>query len=383
MVGSIDGLASGLNTGEIISQLMGLERQGQNRLKGTQAKTESAITALRTLNGKFLAIKTATDPFTKPTGTAWTPMSATSSDPTRAGVTTTAGAAAGEVTFRVTQLASTAVLKSTGTVASADTQITSGDFTLTKDGRTTTVSAGDGKLSTVVAAINAAKAGVTASAVQTSPGQFALQLSSTTTGATAITVDGTPFSGTLGAVSEVTAGRNALLQVGVGADGTGGYSVSRTTNTIGDLLPGTTITLLKQDTAPVSVRTTGDSAAVADGVAKMVNEVNAALAEMTRTGSYNPGTKAAGVLNGDGSVRSLRARLNDAVSGTTTSTPGLVGISVQRDGTVLFDRAKFLAALEKDPAKVQAVLGKDGLAGRLAEVAQANQAPQGVLSLLR
>jgi len=377
MVGSIDGLASGLNTGEIISQLMGIERQGQNRLKATQVKTESAISALRTLNGKFLAVRTAAEAFTKPTGTGWTLMSTTSSHPTRATSTTTPGAAAGEVTFTVERLASTAVLKSTGAVAGLDATVTAADFTITKDGTTTTIAAGDGTLRGVVTAINAAKAGVTATAVQTSPGQFVLQLSSTTTGSTAIAVDGDPFAGTLGAVAEVTAGRDASLRVGVAADGTGGYAVSRSSNSISDLLPGTTITLLAQDAAPITVRTSGDSAAVADGVAKMVGEINATLAEMTRTGSYNATTKTAGVLNGDAGVRSLRSRLTDAVTGTTTSTPGMVGISVQRDGTVRFDRATFLTALEKDPARVQAVVGKDGLAGRLAAVAEAASAPSG------
>ncbi len=376
MVGSIDGLASGLNTGEIISQLMAIERQGQTRLRTTQTQTESAISALRTLNGKFLAIKTATDAFTMPTGTGFSLMSTTSSDPTRATATTRAGATPGEVTFRIDQLATTTVLKSTGTVASPTTKVALADFVLTKDGKPTTVAVGDGTLASVVTGINNAKAGVTASAVQTSPGKYALQITSTTSGASTISVDGL-FTTEFGSVGTVTAGKDAVLQVGVAADGTGGYQVTRKTNTFDDLLPGTTIALLKQDAAPVRVRTTADNGGIADGVAKLVAEINAATAEISRTGSYNASTKTAGVLNAEGAVRALRGRLSAAVTGTTSSTPGLVGISVQRDGTVLFDRAKFLQALEADPSKVQAVVGKDGLAGRLAAVAQAASAPTG------
>jgi flagellar hook-associated protein 2 len=377
VVGSIDGLASGLNTGDIISQHRAIERQGQTRLKTTQKQAESAIGALRTLNGRFLAIKTAAEAFTLPTGTGFTLMSATTSDATRATVTTKAGAAPGEVTFRVSQLATTTVLKSAGTVASSATVVASSDFVLTKDGTATTVPVGDGSLSSVVAGINGAKAGVTASAVQIAKGEFALQLTSTTSGASTIGIDGDPFTGTLGTVEQVTAGRNAAIQVGVAADGTGGYTVTRTSNTFDDLLPGTTISLLKQDAVPITVRTTADTGAIADGVAKLIGEINAAAAEISRTASYNSSTKTAGVLNAEGAVRSLRSRLSEAVTGTTTSTPGLVGISIQRDGTVLFDRAKFLKALETDPASVQAIVGKDGLAGRLAAVANAASAPTG------
>ncbi len=296
MVGSIDGLASGLNTGEIISQLMAIERQGQTRLRTTQTQTESAISALRTINGKFLAIKTATDAFTLPTGTGFSLMTTTSSDPTRATATTRAGATPGEVTFRVDGLATTAVLKSTGTVSDlTKTKVALADLVLTKDGKTTTVAVGDGTLNSVVAGINNAKVGVTASAVQVSPGAYALQVTSTTSGVTSISLDGL-FSADFGTVAQVTAGKDAVLQVGVAADGTGGYQVTRKTNTFDDLLPGTTIALLKKDTAPVTVRTTADNGGIADGVAKLVAEINAAAAEISRTGSYNASTKTAGVL---------------------------------------------------------------------------------------
>jgi flagellar hook-associated protein 2 len=108
---------------------------------------------------------------------------------------------------------------------------------------------------------------------------------------------------------------------------------------------------------------------VADSVAKVVDAVNAALAEIARTGSYDSTTKKAGVLHGDSAMRSLRSAVSNAVTGSSDSSPGLMGISVQRDGTIAFDRAKFLAQLEKDPGAVQDVLGEGGLATRLAAVA--------------
>lgn len=377
---SIDGLASGLNTGAIIAQLMQLERQGQVRLQNQQKQTETAISALQNLNGKFLAVSSAAKLFsTGTTSTGWNAMTALSTDPARATVTTTSGASTGDVTFAVKQLASAETWKTSGTTAAlSDVVVAPGSsLTLTKDGVTKTVATGDGTLSSLIEGIKAAGGGVTASAVQVSPGAYALQLTSSSTGDTAISLTDSggldPFAGRpLGSLALVNDGKNALLQVGVAADGSGGYAVTRTSNTVTDLLAGTTITLLKQDPAvPVTVRTTSDATAVADNVAKLVDMVNSTLTEISRTGSYDSATKKAGILYGDGAVRSLRDRLVSAVTGGSTSSPGLVGVSVQRDGTVKFDRTKFLAELAKDPAAVQATLGEAGMAGRLAGVADA------------
>ncbi len=373
---SIDGLASGLNTSEIIGQLMQLERRGQVRLKDQQRQTETAITALRALNTKFQSLGTAARAMNTTSG--WSAMTSTSSDPARVRVAASSGAEAGEVSFTVTQRATAEVWKTSGTTsATTDVVVAAGtSLTLTKDGVATSIATGDGTLDALVRAVNDAGSGVKATAVQVSPGAYALQLTSTTTGTTSISLTDAagvdPFSGgALTSLDLVTDGSDAVLQVGVAADGTGGYQVTRKSNTIKDLLTGTTIDLLQQSsTAVVTVRTAADSAAVADNVAKMVDAVNAALGEIMRTGSYDSATKKTGVLHGDSAIRSLRAGVAQAVTGTSDSSHGLVGVSVQRDGTIAFDRAKFLAALEKDPAAVQSVLGEGGLASRLVAVAE-------------
>ena len=379
---TIDGLVSGLNTSQIIKQLMSLERSSQDRLRVRQTQTETGITALRTLNAKFLSMAGAAKSLMGNIG--WTAAVASTSDATRALSTAAAGAATGEVTFAVKQLATTAVLKSAGTVSATTAVVAAAGatFAITKDGVAINASTGDGTLAGLVAGINAAKAGVTATAVQVSPGAFALQLTSTTSGATTITVDSSPFSASsLGGVAEITPGVNAQLQVGVAADGTGGFAVERTSNTITDLLAGATITLVKQDpTVPVTVRVASDTAAVADNVAKLVDSLNATIAEMNRTGSYDATSKKSGPLYGDGAVRALRNQLLTAVTGNSTNASAVAGVSVQRDGTVSFDRAKFLTALEADPAGVRARLGEGtaaapGLSARLSAIAAAASRP--------
>lgn len=387
MAGAVDGLVSGLDTSTIITQLMQLERGSQDRLKTQKSETESGIAALRTLNTRFLSLSTAAKSLTLSSG--WNAATATSSDSARVTATAKPGALSGEVSFVVKHLASAEVWKSSGAVASTDTAVaTAGStFTITKDGTAKSVAVADGSLAGVVTAINGASAGVTATAVQVSPGAFVLQLTSTTPGSTALTVDSSAFSAELGTVTQLTAGVDAKLQVGVAADGTGGYEVTRKTNTFDDLLKGTTISLLAQNSAtPVTVRASGDSAAVADGVAKMVDGINAVLTEIARTGSYDATARKGGVLHGDGAVRGLRSQLALAVMGSSATTPSIAGISVQRDGSIAFDRATFLEALAADPEGVKARIGGGtpetvvdgtvvpavaGLANRLAAVADA------------
>ena len=75
-----------------------------------------------------------------------------------------------------------------------------------------------------------------ASAVQTGPDQFLLQLSSSTTGTDSdLSVDINAFaSSSLGALNVASAGKNAEILVG----GAGGYTFQSQTNTFTGLLPG-------------------------------------------------------------------------------------------------------------------------------------------------
>ena len=74
---SISGLASGLDTATIISQLMQLEAIPQNRLKTQVTTHESAITKLQDLNTKIAALFTKAEALSKAAG--WSPLTATSS----------------------------------------------------------------------------------------------------------------------------------------------------------------------------------------------------------------------------------------------------------------------------------------------------------------
>lgn len=379
---SVDGLASGLNTTDIIKQLMQLERQPQVRLQNRQKATESAITALRSLNTKFLAIATAAQKLgAVRTGTTTTAPAtfglakAASSDSTRVSVSAVDGAPASSLSFNVKQLASAASGLTDRTWTGPDAAFGSGaPLTITKDGKSTVIAAGT--LAETAAAITKSSAGVTATVLQTTPGVYTLALASTTTGsASAFTLaDGTaPI-----ALTEVTPARDAELHVG-------GVTITRAANTISDVLTGVTLTLTKADAwtstvgppatttfsdPPVTLSVSRDDQGMADRVAALVEAVNAASKEVKSLTSADPVAKTRGQLYGDSSVRGLLDKVRTAISGGTADA-ALAGVTVTRDGTVTFDKDVFLKALAASPATVEAALGEAGMAGRLDDVADA------------
>src|SRR6202030_3510370 len=106
---------------------------------------------------------------------------------------------------------------------------------------TQNISTGDGSLSSVVAAINGANVGLSATALQVGTNQYALEISSNKTGtAAAATLDAQAFSASsLGALQTTTQAQNAVVTVG----GAGGYQVTSGSNALTGVLPGVTVNL--------------------------------------------------------------------------------------------------------------------------------------------
>lgn len=218
----------------------------------------------------------------------------------------------------------------------------------------TSIASGTG-LSDVVKAINASGAGVSATAVGVSAGAYRLQLTSTTTGsASDLTTNSGAFLPALGAMAQLSAGTDTVLHVGTGP---GAYDVTSATSSVDGLLPGVTIDALRADpSTPVTVTVTSDSGGMADKMAALVGAANSVLSYVDKQSAYDVTSKSGGPLVGDSMARDLRQRLSDSFIGSSSSTPALSGVAVQRDGSVGFDRDAFLAAYAKDPQAVIATM---------------------------
>src|SRR3954447_21996047 len=101
---SIDGLVSGMNTTDLVNQLMQAEALPQTMLKNKVTTQNKVVTAYQNINTKMAALATAA----KALGgaDAWGAMKATSSSDA-AVVTARAGASSGSLSFKVESVATT------------------------------------------------------------------------------------------------------------------------------------------------------------------------------------------------------------------------------------------------------------------------------------
>ncbi len=376
MTSSVSGLASGLDTTNIISQLMKVEGSAQNRLKNKVAVAENVVSSYQSVNTKLVGLKNAAADVSALA--TWRGIKPTTTSPS---VTATAvggtNTATGSMTFDVTQLA-----KGQSTTARVDKSaaVTTADEIQVKvgSGDPVTVKLTDKTAKGVADALNGAGIGVKASVVTTGGEQNILQFVSSKTG----TENGFTITGLDGVALATSAAADAKLQVG-GSEAEGGYSVTSSTNTFTGLMAGVTLTVSKVESG-VSLNTTSDVAGIAAKFKALVDAANASLTEVTSQTKYDPATKASSPLTGDFMVRQMSQTILSAVSqGLTFRKDGApaapdaktadaatiaadkaantvnfgslskLGIELDRSGQLTFDEEKFTAAYNADPATIK------------------------------
>lgn len=366
------GLASGLDTASIISQLMAVEAAPQNALKTRVATQQSQVTALQQANTAFAALATAAKSFA--TGSTWTKLTATSSSPD-VSVTATSTAVPTQVAVTVDARATSAQGYLTGSTAAGQTltlRKADGSAMQVEDSSGTlvdlTVDSGDGSPAALAAAINATtkQSGLRATVINADGGSV-LMVTAVATGA-ASDFSITDSGGA--AVVSGTGGADAAIKVN-------GQVVTSSSNTFADVLPGVTLTLagtaVAGSTATVSVSDDGSSRANAMNL--FVGQINSLLDSIKTQTAYGTITAGqaptgGGVLPGDPDLRELADRLTNTIFPSGTTSLATYGLSVDRDGRLTFDQAAFTAAYTADPDAVQAAfVGPDGFSSRVATVA--------------
>ena len=345
---SVSGAVSGLDTANMVTQLISVEAAQQTAIKNRQSQAQKAADAYSSLitSLKDLAAKAKSLANTD----AWQGSTATSSSETVKATAT--GTATGSLTFDVDEVAASHALISADAVGSTSAIVASGGTLSIKDkngNETAEIEVGGGSLAEVVAAINASDAGLRASAVQTSPGNYRLQVTNKTSGAAGeFTVDGLDgFSG----VNVLSQGRDARIIVG--SDPLTQYTITSGSNTFSDVVPGMSFTVSKKETN-VTVEASVDGSKVAESVKGLVDAANGVLTDLAKKSAYDSSTKTGGALFGESTVRQLQQQILSAVGGA-----GAPGVSLTRDGKLSFDQTKFLDAFKADPAKTAMAYGAD------------------------
>jgi flagellar hook-associated protein 2 len=366
---NVGGLASGLDTNSIISQLMAIERQPRDMLAHQATVHAARQSVLSDFQTRLRSVELAAQGLRSVSLWSQT-QSASTSDPTRisASILSGAGAGIGGYQVEVSQLANSAQRTyAFARPASAGT--------ITIDGHATAVAAG-AAIGDVVSAINTDPR-ATVYAAATDSGTLVLSSRATgDTGAGFIAVsDGT--GGLTEQAAKAKQGRDALFTV----DGVAG---SASSNDVTNAIAGVRLTLAGVTTTsgPITVTVRPPSAdsdavrrklqAFVDVYNSTVDAITARLTERTVPNAATDADREAGMLNGDTTLTGILTQMRQAVY---TAVPGLasgmsslsdIGVSTgdasstistdALEGKLTIDPAKLDAALASNPDGVRDLL---------------------------
>ena len=367
---SIPGLATGLNSAAIISEIIAMDSQPMIQLEIEQAGVQDQATDLGDLQNSLSTILTDAQNLSGP-GLFDSSQTVTSSNPTLITATAAAGSAIGGYQVDVTQLATSAQRTYTySSPSSADT--------VTIDGQSLTIAAGESMQSFVNQVNSDSNLDVEAAIT----GSNTLVLSSTTTGDSGSNYIQVSDSG--GALSEITAdaqeGQNAEFTVN-------NVAGSSTSNTVTDAIPGVTLTLggvTSSSSGPVTVVVSAPSAntsSIESAVNQFVSDYNTAvnaietqLTQAPVNDPQNTSDAAQGTLYSDADLGNLLNNMRQLMytpgSGLASGMAALsdIGISTGAPtgdaspsasslaGDLTVDTSTLASAIESNPSGVEAVL---------------------------
>lgn len=356
------GLITGLNTNAIIQGLTQAEQGPINLLQNQKVVFQAQEGVFTSLVGALAALKSSAQGLSL--STDFNKQTATSSDPTILTASADSSALAGSNDIVVDTLAKSQSIES-AKFTTATGSIGTGTLTL-KVGTTATpivINTKNNTLTGLKEAINGSGAAVSASIVNVgssgSP-DYRLMLQSKQTGtANAVTVSGALSGGTdpfPGGGQVVRAAADALFSVN-------GLSVSRSSNTVSDVIPGVSFVLLKEGDHNGVIDSTDPSANVTlsvDGtslksvIQNFVDSYNAVNKIANDQFTLDPNTHKQGILGGDATLRGVIARLRTEIArpggiGTGFKFISDIGITFQEDGSLSVDDAKLTQALQTNP----------------------------------
>ncbi|MEO7124192.1 MAG: flagellar filament capping protein FliD [Lacisediminihabitans sp.] len=389
MTTGIDGLSSTLDTTSLINALIAVDQQPQAQLQAQVSTASKLVSALQGLNSQISSLAALATTAAAPN--AFNVFTATSSS---SALTATAapGASVGSINLVVNQLAQgqTGVTASMAGWAANPAALT----IVSSNGTATDITPASNSLDDIVSAVNNSTTGVTAMKVASGTvagvQQYRLQFTSTATGAaSAFTV----YQGTSADVTGGTA-TNLLTQPGAAViqtaqdaqvslwSGTAAeQTITSSTNSFADLLPGVAVTVSAASATPVTLTIAQDTASIASTASNFVSSLTGIFASISTqsavvqsTDSTGAPVTSASVFTGDGTIRNVNQTLLDAASLPVNGhSPSEIGVSITKDGTLTFDQAKFTAALAADPANVQSMM--QTIASRVASAATAASDP--------
>jgi len=371
--------SSVLDINSIVSQLMAAERRPLTKLAAQEAGYQAKLSAYGSVKGAVSSFQAALQALNTPS--KFQSVTATASDSAVFSASATSTAVPGTYSLEVSSLAQPQKLVAAGQASSsaaigagtattvtfdfgtisggafADGVYSGASFVSNGGGtKSITIDSSNNSLQGMRDTINAAKLGVTATIINDgsgSPYRLALaadhsgidqSLKISVSGDAAI--DSLPEHNPAGTqnLTETATAKNANLKIN-------GVAVTKTSNTISDVVEGVTLNLNKETSSPASLTVARDTNSIKTSINSFVKAYNELSGTLKNVSAYDASAKKGAILQGDATVRSLQTQLRAMIGTPVEGAPGelktlaSIGVSFQKDGTLAADQGKLGAAM--------------------------------------
>ena len=382
---STPGIGSGLDINGLVTKLMEIEQAPAKALNTREAGFQAKLTAYGSLKGALSSVQSTAKALTM--AATFTSRTATVSEATVLSASADTAAAAGVYSVVVTQLAKYHAVRSNTDYAATTDTFNTGTLAI-KVGTGATVNVDidtdNNTLAGIRQAINDANAGVTAAIINDGSTNRLLLTSKTlgTSGAISVTATDSGSGGThalAGLDSSVLVATQPADDAGFSVNG---FALTRSSNTVSDVVAGLTLNLAKVGSSNITVsNNTGGTTTAINAFVKAYNDT---VKQLQTASAYNAATKVASVLTGDSMARSVGSQLRMLAQSTVSGVGGgvetlsSIGIALQKDGTLLVNGTK-LAAVLADPTKDVTALFSSTTAGNQGIALRFNEAMESII----
>lgn len=133
-----------------------------------------------------------------------------------------------------------------------------------------------------------------------------------------------------------------------------GITVTRSTNSINDAIPGVVLNLIKPTATSINASISDDTSTIKTNITNMINNVNTILSGIKSLTSYDSTNNQASILTGDSTIESIRSQIINTMEDKVETNSGIhylfdMGISIDKSGTFNVDNTKLDDALKSNP----------------------------------
>ncbi len=382
------GLATGLDTNSIISQLMRLERMPINQLEADKKWMNNRLAAFTELNSRMNSFLDSIENLGNSDTLKKRSINLSSENHLTASVSSTAMVG---TSYQIEVKTLAQVQKSVSQTGFADKESNSfktGSIQITvgTDVHTIAITDQNNSLTGIMEAVNAANTGVKAAIINdgsntgTPPTPYRLVLTGENV-ATDFSLDGSGLTGGTGTdilgVFDAPGGTiNPPVQAATRANlMIDGIEIFSDSNTLTEAIPGVTLDLIQAELGvTTNLNITLDKGAIKSTIKDFAEGYNKVIGFITSQSVIDG--EGGGVLNGDSGINTIKRRLQNMLtaphdnSGIFTALSQL-GFETQRDGTLTVNDGILSQAVDKNLGSVISLLseenGKDGIAAKFQE----------------